>query len=298
MNGSNSVNIANIVNNNCNSSVLSMMTKTWSRDSHGLYDYESTNTKNTHTPVTENSVIVRKKLEIKTLGSIEEVKDEEFLVNILCEKKENIEGKYLLSNEVPLLMQPTEKNITDLQNKIWYVIKHDESSGTNANNNQQAVNTNEDYYICLNDIIKLGRVKYAANEINIKKTGDMMDVDMEVEGNTNSVNTSSPYNISSVNYGTKPVYDFIFKSSTPPPNILEDITCKICLMGLSDEQNPLVELCRCTGGIRYSHYTCLKLWMQTKLTKKENEKKTVTSYNIKSFNCEICKTPFPCKISY
>jgi hypothetical protein len=36
--------------------------------------------------------------------------------------------------------------------------------------------------------------------------------------------------------------------------------------------------------------------MQTKLSTKENEQKTVTSYNMKSFNCEICKTPYPCKI--
>ena len=35
--------------------------------------------------------------------------------------------------------------------------------------------------------------------------------------------------------------------------------------------------------------------METKLVIKENEKKTVKSYNIKSFNCEICKTPYPFK---
>ncbi len=35
--------------------------------------------------------------------------------------------------------------------------------------------------------------------------------------------------------------------------------------------------------------------MNTKLSIKENEKKTVTSYNMKSFNCEICKTPYPRK---
>jgi hypothetical protein len=38
--------------------------------------------------------------------------------------------------------------------------------------------------------------------------------------------------------------------------------------------------------------------MQTKLSTKENEMKTVTSYNMKSFNCEICKTPYPCKLYF
>jgi hypothetical protein len=34
--------------------------------------------------------------------------------------------------------------------------------------------------------------------------------------------------------------------------------------------------------------------MKTKLITRENKKKTVKSYNISSFNCELCKTPFPC----
>jgi len=33
--------------------------------------------------------------------------------------------------------------------------------------------------------------------------------------------------------------------------------------------------------------------MSMKLSHKENAKKTVSSYNMKSFNCEICKTPYP-----
>ena len=185
-------------------------------------------------------------------------------------------------------MEPNEKNINDLQNKIWYIIKHDEDTGGN-HNPQNLVNTNEDYYICLNDIVKLGRVKYAANEIFIAKNSEnVMDVDSEFMVSNN------PYNISAINSGTQPVFDFIYKATSP--FIMEDIMCKICLANNNDILNPLVNLCRCTGGIRYSHYDCLKKWMQTKLSIKQNgNKNTVTSYNIKSFNCEICKTPYPCK---
>lgn len=270
------------MNGNTTTEGVSVLTKTWSRDSHGLYDYESTQTKAATHIAYDNSVFLRKKLDIKMIGGLQEWKDEEYLMDVHHEK----EGKFFLVNPVPILVPPSEKNINDLMNKNWYVIKHDDVSSQN----NTFVNTNEDYHICLNDIVKLGRVKYAANEINIMKVGDM-DVDTDM----NVYSALTPYNPSAVNYGTKPVFDFIYKSTTPPADVLEDTTCKICLMGLSDEVNPLVELCRCTGGIKYTHYMCLKLWMQTKLSKKENEKKTVTSYNIKSFNCEICKTPFPCK---
>lgn len=57
----------------------------------------------------------------------------------------------------------------------------------------------------------------------------------------------------------------------------------------------MVNLCKCTGSISCVHFLCLKSWMQTKLNTKENEKKTVTLYSMKSFNCEICKTPYPCR---
>jgi len=192
--------------------------------------------------------------------------------------------KYALSNKITSMMQPTEKNINDLQNKLWYIIKHEEGSGAN-NSNQIIPNTNDDYTICLNDILKLGRVKYSANEINlVKQQGDVL---------MSTTTTTQNYNISSINEGTAPVFDFIFKTSTPEAKELEEATCKICISGGSDEANPLVTLCRCIGGMRYSHYDCIKRWMQTKLSKKENEKKTVSSYNIKSFNCEICKSPYP-----
>jgi hypothetical protein len=265
--------------------VVNIMTKTWSRDSHGLYDYESTQTKAGSTIINENSVILRKKNEIRSAPTMEEIKDEEYLMDVYNEKND----KFYLCNKVPISMAPTEKNINELQNKIWYVIKHDDNSNSTSN---VIINTNEDYSICMNDIIKLGRVKYAANEINIKKFGDM-DIDTSID------NSTGAYNIDLVNKGTLPVFDFIYKTTTPPTtSIKEEITCKICFVGQYDEENPLVDLCKCTGGIKYTHYICLKYWMQTKLSKKENEKKTVTSYNIKSFNCEICKTPFPCKVFF
>jgi len=254
--------------------------KTWSRDSHGLFDFESTQTKQTNAIVIENGIIVRKKLDIKSVNSYDEIKDEEYLMDIKYEKTD----RYFLSNKVSFNMQPTEKNITDLQNKLWYIIKHEENNQNN-NANQQTLNTNEDYNICLNDIIKLGRVKYSANEINLIKETNEMDIDQ--------INTNV-YDISSVNQGTLPVFDFIYKSNTIDQSSQHDeYQCKICLSGGSDKTNPMVALCKCTGGIKFTHYDCLKRWMHTKLSKKENDKKTVTSYNIKSFNCEICKTPYP-----
>ena len=46
--------------------VLSLCTKTWVRDSHGLYDYESNQTKNLNAVLAESIYIARKKHDIKT----------------------------------------------------------------------------------------------------------------------------------------------------------------------------------------------------------------------------------------
>lgn len=187
-------------------------------------------------------------------------------------------------------MLASEKNINELQNKMWYVIKHeDQNCAINTNTNQQIFNTNNDYFINRDDIIKLGRVKYATNEIyfndgNTNNENDAMQIDQE----------NTQYDISDLNKNTPPVFNFIYNAQLATETS-EDKICKICYVDANEVSNPLVNICEiCTGGIKFAHYECLKRWMKTKLNIKENEKKTVKSYNIKSYNCEICKTPYPC----
>jgi len=268
--------------------VLSLCTKTWVRDSHGLYDYESNQTKNLNAVLAESIYIARKKHDIKTLNSPNDLKpdEEELLFNV----KNSSKDEYILENEVPIRIQPTEKNINDLSNKIWYVLKNDPNQSNQSN--QTIMNTNDDYYLCKNDVIKLGRVKYSLNEINIPSRQN--NIDMAIP-----TNDPSKYDIDELNKNTEPVFDFIFqaKDSSEYIEIPDDERiCKICYSEDNDkENNPLVHLCNCNGGLRFSHFECIKKWMETKLVTKENEKKTVKSYNIKSFNCEICKTPYPFK---
>jgi len=268
--------------------VLSLCTKTWVRDSHGLYDYESIQTRNLNAVLAESIYIARKKHDIKTINSPKELKpdEEELLFNVRNDNKD----EYILENPVPILIQPTEKNINDLSNKIWYVLKNDPDHSNNST--QTITNTNDDYYLCKNDVIKLGRVKYSLNEINIPSRQNNIE-------RTQPLTDESKYDIDDLNKNTESVFDFIFqaKDSSDYTDIPDDERiCKICYSEENDkENNPLVHLCNCNGGLRFSHFLCIKKWMETKLVTKENEKKTVKSYNIKSFNCEICKTPYPFK---
>lgn len=230
--------------------VLSLCTKTWIRDSHGLYDYESNQTKNLNAVLAESIYIGRKKHDIKTLNSPNDLKqDEELLFNV----KNDYKDEYALENEVPIRIQPTEKNINDLSNKIWYVLKNDPNQSNQSN--QTITNTNDDYYLCKNDVIKLGRVKYSLNEINIPSKHNNIDVAVPS-------NDPSKYDIDELNMNTEPVFDFIFqaKESSEYTDIPDDERlCKICYSDENDkENNPLVHLCNCNGGLRFSHFECIK----------------------------------------
>lgn len=67
--------------------VLCLNTRTWSRDSHGLYDYESSHTKITNAIVADNAIIIRKKLDIRSVMNMEDIKeDSEYLMNIIHDK--------------------------------------------------------------------------------------------------------------------------------------------------------------------------------------------------------------------
>jgi len=177
-------------------------------------------------------------------------------------------------------MLPTEENIVKLQDKMWYVIKSEDlipNNSTNNQNTQNIVNTNEIYDLKLNDIIKLGRVKFAITEI---KNGDQFSViDRDAKNS---------------------VFEAVFdcNSSKKTNNCSNEINCKICLANEVEDDNPMINLCKCSGSLLFVHFYCLKKWMSVKLSFKENSKKTVASYNMKSFNCEICKTPYPLRFKF
>ena len=73
--------------------------------------------------------------------------------------------------------------------------------------------------------------------------------------------------------------------------------CKYCY-GEEAENNPFINLCKCSGSVASLHFQCLKTWMTSKIVEKQNDKKTVISYYINNFNCEICKDPYPLKFKY
>ena len=263
--------------------ILYLITKSWIKDNHFLYDYESNQTQNKDFNICTTSYIQRNGEDIKS--NFFDNNEEEFLF-----KANNNNNEFTLENDIPKLILPTEENINKINNKMWYILRSD--SNRSNESVQNINNTNDDYYLCNNDIIRFGRVKLLISEINIPSRQNNIGFSLQ----NNDINK---YDIDNLNNNTQPVFDFISIAKDASefndiPN--DDKICKICYSGENDrENNPLINLCNCNGGIKFAHFICIKSWMQTKLFYKENRQKTVNCYAIKNFNCELCKTPYPFK---
>jgi len=255
--------------------ILNIKLNTWINDVEGVFDHKSTALKKINMYINEAAYIVRTNDNyIKNVEQHSDIKmnlGEELLFNINNGKSDC----YKFINPLPHNLKLTEENIKYLDKKLWYVLKSDEFETENVNN---------DYYLCENDIIKLGCLKYAIQEINLQS------------------------NISLLNKNCPPVFDFIYEVNnyynyidlnkikvgpnqvdTPQSDFQEK--CKICSSTVSNngKNDPLISLCTCKDLI---HYKCLKKLINEKTTI-ENENNFVKSIGISEFECEKCKAQLP-----
>lgn len=75
-----------------------------------------------------------------------------------------------------------------------------------------------------------------------------------------------------------------------PENDDEKI-CKICCCEEISPDDPLIHVCKCSGSLRYTHYTCLKNWLKGKVTRESLG--SVSTYVWKELKCEICNVNLP-----
>lgn len=60
-------------------------------------------------------------------------------------------------------------------------------------------------------------------------------------------------------------------------------------------ENPLISPCKCAGTMKHIHIDCLREWLNSKSSFKENS--LVKTYCWKTIECELCKVKFPDRVS-
>ena len=227
-------------------------TVTWNHDSHGLFDYESSNT--SKVSFEQNFGFFYRDLNHKiTLTSTYENDNEKkkYLVSLNDQK-----GKPILYKRILKDLTINNETLESLQEQIWYVIKK-------KTYKTQKYTSNYIYELKKNDIIKLGRIKFIVKDMNI--------VGKEI---LKSNETFIPFEINKLS------------------RITEEENCRICYSNdNSNENNPMISICKCKGSMNL-HLECLKLWLKSKLEIKEMNNKPGVSYIINKFNCELCHEPY------
>ena len=245
-------------------SKFQIFTKTWVRDSHGLFDYESpTINSNIFNPIS-NGFLYRVDNKVIFTNELKQNSSEgqQPLASLTINPKNDQD--IILSTKILKNLPVNNQTLTDLQEQIWYVV---ESNSLTANIKPNRFYSNFTYELKKNDIIKLGRIKYLVKEINI--------VGKEVQ---QTEETFLPYEPTTI------------ESQKP-----EDEVCRICYNPGGDNSNPLISICKCKGSMKL-HLNCLRMYLKSKLSIKEIANKPGVSYIVKQFNCEICFEPYPVSV--
>jgi hypothetical protein len=74
--------------------------------------------------------------------------------------------KFYLCSNLQTNLPVNNNTLTDLQEKIWYVVKSNNSNISVMNTNNSYL-SNYQYILRKNDIIKLGRIKFLVRDMNV-----------------------------------------------------------------------------------------------------------------------------------
>lgn len=288
-----------------NSKILILLLRTWTNDIGGIYDYSTKAVKVITDYVKESTYVVRdKNNSFKNISQHSNISSgDELIFHVLCD----IDNIIKLINPIPRNLKLTNDNCVYLNNKIWYVIKSENSS--------EIENNNEDYFLLEGDIIKFGKIKFAVQKIHTENNNNGIDPPM-------AINDLMKYDISKLNENTRPAFNYIFNvthsKNIGENNNLNDSSssdnnekdqkeiCCICQQETMQQQqqieletddgesNSLISLCKCKGkGL--AHIGCLKNSFIVRVENKDDKNKLDTNIIIENFECRTCGEQYPLK---
>eukprot|EP00397_Hematodinium_sp_SG-2012_P011606 GEMP01011750.1.p1 GENE.GEMP01011750.1~~GEMP01011750.1.p1 ORF type:complete len:443 (+),score=66.14 GEMP01011750.1:26-1330(+) len=222
---------------------VTMSTRTWTRESHGLFDYESTEVVDNFFHMLNSFSVVRHEAEILVNEDGQGREGEESLAQVY-----NRGGQFYIDRPAPQMSESSRR-----VPKLWRVVEA----------NKGGLRIRE------GDQIKLARFKLKVRHLA---------VDSSVDESGASEAVSSSFN---------PKFCF-------PVEDAKNLTCRICLMEGSEEDDPLIRPCACKGSIEAIHLQCLRHWINGRLQFDGNHdgENVQNSYVYRPLNCELCKTAY------
>lgn len=281
--------------------ILSLLLKTWENNESDIFDYKSNVINGNEDYIFERTFLVRTlNNKFKKLNQQIDIEDKDDLIFGVSIGNNNT---YTLINPIQKKLKYTEENINYINNKIWYVLKHEDSKDDS--------NCNEEYYLNQNDIIRIGRLKLIVQKIHLKPKDNKNNED---EG---PIVGQEKYNISDLNKNKDPVFDFAFqvenysnyKDNKSNDNNKGCIYCKYKEnLDTEDGKDFLIPFCKCEEPVNI-HYKCFKSYIKNHRDKENNETddeslilksfkydieeiENVHSFTLKNLRCPKCLTPY------
>ncbi len=241
---------------------LHITSLTWAKDSNELFDYESQEVTKQEFNISSPCSFFRNKNQIDYQGkdlneTLNPIQQGESLFYIDNSSTEFFFNPHSLTINSNLEEKKTEKE------KTWITLK-------NYKNKKYKNNT---YILNPGDMIKFGRVILKIREINLEGKN---------KGNGNI------YVYQDI---TKPcLLDLIEKNNNQ--NKKKKI-CRVCYCDENEMNSPLLSPCKCSGGLKYIHLSCLQHWLISRSTSSTSSNDYCTIYNFNQISCELCKEIFP-----
>ena len=238
---------------------LHIFSNTWIKESNELFDYESSEKLKQELIINTSCTFYRNKNQIEYIErdlneTLNPIQQGEVLFYI--NKKNN---NFIFSAHS--FISPSTLNLKEKPNidKTWISLKNYK----NYNNNYKG------YSLSQGDLIKLGRLIFKIREIKIDK---------------NNINSKENYFKSNLKTTLK---------NLDTNNINKKIKfCRICYSDNIENDSPLINPCKCSGGLKYVHLFCLRYWIKSKSNLISSNDDCLI-YNLNQISCELCKENFP-----
>jgi len=252
---------------------LKLKTRTWKRDSYGLYDYENNSCQVENLSASHPGQLIRRNHHVSFMpfdnysnkrtrqDPSQENRDEAIFCAI--EKPEGIEIV-------------AEGGGEEDSGQLWTIAER----GDNMRG----------HILKAQDVIKLGRVIFKVSQIRLEN---------QRQGGQGRPTRRSI--IDSIKDHRKDLETFIVKeieqeeeenNTKSGKGSNAGVLCKICLYDKSDEENdPLISPCKCIGSVKYVHLKCMQNWVRSKLNMQHN--KNIITILWKNLHCELCKDKLP-----
>ena len=204
--------------------------------------------------------------ESRLYNSLNETGNEELVAYISCDQ-----NNYFLERTY---------NGEALKGRVWISIK-ELRSDLNGHQSKKSNDTSKDnisnfnkYILHQGDIIKLGRIELKVRSIRL-------------DGNKHI-----PLSLPTTKSRTKTSSLNLNNDTEHNNNNQYKRTCRICF-GEDEVESPLINPCKCAGGVKYIHLHCLQQWLKTKRVARSSSNENCSTYTYKKISCELCKTMLP-----